>query len=458
MRPRCLAATALALVGLTATGAANGRPPQTSGIYLHPRDEQAMFVRTTFGLLVSHDGGCSFRWICEKAVGYGGEFDPKYAIAIDGTIFATTFEGLRVSRDGGCTWSTATAELPQGHPGRIAEMWIDAIDIAADTTVWVATAESARPNDVYRSTDGGTTFAASGLASSTIWWKSVRTAPGDARRVFATGYQIAPDTRAFVHRSDDGGQTWNEVVLPPTVQLGATPVVHVLAIDPRNRDHVFLRALESVPPQGDRLYRSTDGGATLVEVLATTEPIRDVVFRTSGTVLVAVGASGTYESQAGGAPPFVRVGDTTTGPPHLACLAQRTSGELVGCGTNWQPDFKAVGAATDVLAWRKLFRFVELAGPVSCPAGTTSATECDPAWPTLATQFGVTGPPAACGGATDAPAVDHVPKRGGGGCCGAASGDATAPIGMSAAVLAGLLRRRRRSPRSRGNRAADASV
>lgn len=71
--------------------------------WLQPGDNHSLHVATTFGLLVSHDDGCSFRWICEQNIGYGGTFDPKYRIAGDGTLFATTFSGLRVIRDdGGC--------------------------------------------------------------------------------------------------------------------------------------------------------------------------------------------------------------------------------------------------------------------------------------------------------------------------------------------------------------------
>ena len=74
-------AVALALVLRFAPAAANGRPPVTNGVYVHPSDPQSILVRTTFGLLVSRDGGCSFRWICEQNVGYGGTYDPHYAIA-----------------------------------------------------------------------------------------------------------------------------------------------------------------------------------------------------------------------------------------------------------------------------------------------------------------------------------------------------------------------------------------
>src|SRR3954470_8647653 len=86
---------AAVLAAVPATALANGRAPLTNGVFLRPGDDHSLYVRTTFGLLISHDDGCTFHWVCEKAIGYGGEFDPKYAIATDGTIFATTFTGLR---------------------------------------------------------------------------------------------------------------------------------------------------------------------------------------------------------------------------------------------------------------------------------------------------------------------------------------------------------------------------
>ena len=218
------------VAALPAVAAANGRAPLTNGVFLKPGDPSSLYVRTTFGLLISHDDGCSFRWVCEKAIGYGGEFDPKYAIATDGAIFATTFTGLRVSRDNGCTWTTATSEKPPGDPGNISEIWIDAIDISPNGNVWVATAESAKANDVYRSTDNGVTFTAMGLSSPVVWWKSIKVAKSDPMRIYVTGYQVAPTAQVTLKRSDNGGTSWTPVPLPANVQFGGTPIVHVLSL------------------------------------------------------------------------------------------------------------------------------------------------------------------------------------------------------------------------------------
>ena len=420
------------MLALGAAASANGRPPLTNGVFFRPGDTQSIYVRSTFGLLVSHDDGCSFRWVCERAIGYGGEFDPKYAIATDGTIFATTFTGLKMTRDG-CTWTMA----PVG-PG---EVWVDAIDIGPNGDVWVATAESAAPNNVYRSTDNGASFAARGMLSPQVWWKSVKVAPSDAQVVYVAGYQVAGAPTARLYRSANAGEDWTERPLfgeqrdPPTMKFGATPIVLVAAIDPKDPNTLLLTSIEANPPKGDRLYRSTDAGVTFTQVLATNDKIRDVFYAADGSVYVATLGSGTYHSTNRGA-------DFTPlqGPPQLGCLGQRSDGALVGCGANWEPDFKAVARTTDGAQWQKVFRFVELAGPLQCPAGTTVGDLCEPMWPSLKELFGATGP-GMCPAAPDGP----PPKKpSGGGCCDA--GDSS-PSGFLVLIVALVLRRRYRPSR-----------
>jgi uncharacterized protein (TIGR03382 family) len=434
--PALALALALAAALPAPAAHANGRPPVTNGVFFRPGDNDSIYVRTTFGLLVSRDNGCSFRWTCEQNIGYGGMFDPKYAVAADGTLFATTFTGLRVSRDGGCSFTTATAELPVGTPGRIADLWVDALDIGPTGEIWVGTAESAKPNDIYRSTDGGVTFSSRGMLSSVIWWKSIVVAPSDATRVYAAGYQISnPAPAAHVLATTDGGQSWTESQLAG-VRFGGTPVVTIGAVDAADPQHLYIVSVAANGAEGDRLYRSTDGGKTFTEVLATTMPISNVVVRDATTVLVAAG-DGSFRSQDRGA-------TFTPGPvsPHLACLGKRPDGSLLGCGPNWDPDFMAVGRSDDANQWQKIFRFIELAGPLACPAGTAGHDICDvQLWPGLQMQFGAKG--TSCGATPDGP-PEEPPKPGG--CCDTGGGS---PIG---AALLGLLTtsawifRRRRAP------------
>ena len=433
----------LVLALMAGIAQANGRPPLTNGVFFKPGDPHSLYVRTTFGLLISHDDGCTFNWFCEQNVGYGGPFDPKYAIATDGSIFATTFTGLRVSRDNGCSFTNV-------GPG----VWIDAIDIGPTGEVWIGTAESGGTNDVFSSTDNGATFTSRGMQSPSIWWKAVKVAPSNAQRVYIAGYQVAgtlPDggqmpPTAHILRSDDDGAHWTPSPLAG-VMYGSTPIVIINAVDPANPDIVYMTSLLANPPNGDRVYRSSDAGMTWTEVVATTDPVRDVVVRDAQTVLVATQMGGSFKSTNAG----VSFSPMTT-PPQLECLGQSPDGTLIGCGANWQPDYMAVAKSTDGgQTWQKVWRFVELYGPLACPDGTPEHDTCDLGqWPNIEAQFGATGP--TCGsnagqvvGGGDPSGGDPAPvKKKTGGCCDAGDG---API--SALWAFGVLLILRRSKRAR---------
>jgi hypothetical protein len=447
----------LLLAGGVALG--NGRPPVTNGITFRPGDAHSIYLRSTFGLLIAHDD-CTFHWVCEQNVGYGGVFDPKYAVATDGTIFATTYKGLRVSRDQGCTFTSATDQLPMGDPNRIAETWIDSIDIATNGDVWVTTADSGKPNDVFRSLDNGVTFASANRHSPTIWWKSVKAAPSQPTRVYITGYEVAgaqpdgglPAPKAHLSRTDDG-VSWAESPLA-NVELGPTATTYVRAVSPTDPDTFFLVSEAAVNTVGDELYRSTDGGATLQKVFSSpNQRILDVVIVDDQRVLVALGAAGSFESTDGGAT-FHELGnwqDPQSRPPQLQCVGKRGS-ELFGCGANWVPDYKALAHSADGATWQKQFRFVEIAGPVDCPAGTPEHDLCEPLWDGsggLQSQFGTTGPSATCSatGSTIPPdaAPAMTPGKTPAGCCDTGAAAAAATIHGMAVIIFALRRRRKKS-------------
>ncbi|MGE5181720.1 MAG: WD40/YVTN/BNR-like repeat-containing protein [Acidobacteriota bacterium] len=435
-------ALALAVMFVTSTAYANGRPPLTNGVYFRPGDPHSLYVRTTFGLLISHDDGCTMSWVCEQNIGYGGTFDPKYAIASDGTIYATSpSAGLRVSRDGGCTFTT--------HPSLPADSWTDSVDIGPTGEVWVVTATSGASNNVYSSTDGGTTFQARGMLSATIWWKSVKIAKSNPLRVYVGGYEVAgalPDggmaPLAHLAHTDDDGAHWTESALAG-VLYGPVPTVIVNAVDPQNPDIVYVTSIGANQSNGDRLYRSTDAGMTLTEVLATTDGIRDVVIRDANTVLVATQMGGSFVSTNGG-----QSFGPMANPPQLNCLGQRDDGTLIGCGANWAPDNMAVAKSADAGGtWQKVWRFVELYGPLAeCPAGTPEHDTCgDQLWPNIKAQFGCTGP--ACGALQGqvygASPADTTPVKKKAGCCDASGGAAGGSLVWAAFAWVWLRRKRK---------------
>jgi photosystem II stability/assembly factor-like uncharacterized protein len=412
------------LVCLQATAEANGRFPQTVDVHVQPGDDQVILLAATFGLLISRDGGATFRWVCEETIGYGGIFDPDYAMATDGTIFATTFEGLRVSRDGGCTWLTI-ADL-SSH-------WVQEVEVGPDGVVWAATASSNMPNDVFLSTDNGQSFQATNVPVRDVFWKSLRVA-ADGQRVYISGYKVAESTdggvlgpQAFVLRSDDRGASWTQLPLTD-VELGSQAWFFVEGVSPTDPDVVFARSLGVNSSIGDALYRSSDAGQSWVRVLDTANRMVAFVIRKNGEVVVGTETDGVHISASGGdAGSFIRM-ET----PQMRCVAENSAGELLACGANWEPDFFALGRSQDGQDWQKVFRFSEIDSAYPCEAGTTQYDICEAKrWPALCEMFQCkgTGPLPADAGA-DAGTGDG----GKGGCCDASPGAA-----RSSAVLAMLL-------------------
>ncbi len=384
------------------TSRAGGRPPLTNGIHFDRADPHALYIASTFGLLISHDDGCTLRWVCEANLGYAGSWDPKYAIGTDGAIFATTFTGLEISRDGGCTFAMATAELPPRSRDRIADKWIDALDLGPTGDVWVGTAISGAPNEVYVSHDAGASFAPVGLQSPTIFWKSVRVAPSNLARVYASGYEIAKKPTAHLELTSDGGHTWTASPLAG-VSFGGTPIVLVAAIDPRAPDTLYLISVGANQP-GDRLYRTSDGGQTFADVLDSPGPIADVIVRERDVLVATLQQSGTTKI---GGPAFHSSDRGMTfapliGAPPLACLGIAPDGAWIGCAPT--SIVRSVGGG----AWLPIWRFGELAGPLQCPAGTPEHDRCNVA---EIKQLATTEPTCAATGAPP-PVAATTPSKG----------------------------------------------
>lgn len=427
----------LTLVATASPVAANGRFPAATNVRFDQNSDSALFLPVTFGLLISADSGTTFHWICEDAVGYGGTFDPDYAVGASGSLYATTFTGLRKSTDGGCSFETVTlGNLPN-------DTWAEEVTVAPDNSVWVTTATTAKMNDVLVDRNDGNGFVGTGLETATGWWKSVEAAPSSSNRLYVTGYDVSGGPTPVVHlrRTDDAGTGW--VTLDTgDFTFGSEPQLFIEAISPTDPDTVFARVPGVGAPTGDALYRSTDAGENWSLVLETQDAITSVVARRDGqTVVVATINDGIYTSSTGGAAASYT---KLPNPPRAACMGEGNDSQLYSCGSNWEPDNFALGRSTDGTTWTPVHRFQDIAGPLSCPAGTTQAEVCVlQRWPGVCQQLGI------CGDAPDAGpgSNDAGTGGGGGGGCGCRAGG---PDHSSRSVLvllfasAVLLLRRRR--------------
>lgn len=137
---------------------------------------------------------------------------------------------------------TSTPAAISGLPGS-GDVWD--VAIAPSDRRWIYA--TIRRRGIYRSTDGGFSWAMAALNGS---GQDILIDPADPKRIFVA-------VRSGVLRSTDGGATWDMIRydLPKDQQVAA------LAWDPEDRQ-VMYAGLRATPLTGWAIYRSTDGGET----------------------------------------------------------------------------------------------------------------------------------------------------------------------------------------------------
>lgn len=152
--------------------------------------------------------------------------------------------GVWKTVDGGSTWTTTF-----DNESAISVCAV-AIDPANTNNIYVGTGENTQNIDAYlgdgvfKSTDGGATWANVGLtnvgAVSKIW------ANHD------TVYAAAAKSNGGFYRSFDGGVTWERTFSQATT-------IFDMSVNPRNHQEIFLGSNTSI-------YRSNDGGKTFASI------------------------------------------------------------------------------------------------------------------------------------------------------------------------------------------------
>ncbi len=355
------AVAAAVLLGATGS-AANGRFPNGGYVVAAPGAAgDLLAVRATFGILTSRDGGRTWAWTCEDAIGSSGVFEASLAIAFDGAVLATTPRGLIATHDG-CAWS-----VPIGSPGR------PVVDISQDATRRVlvtAVGPSGADDALLRSMDGGATWMA-GAALPGLYTQTVEVAPSDPRRIYASGFLV--DGTPLLYRSDDGGSTVVEVARGAAFMGGTNAFIS--GVDPTDPGVLYVRSADGL---GTMLLRSADGGASFRQVARTAGEMAGFAISDDGSTLW-IGSrrpsEGILRSEHGGA--FVPTGARLS----VQCLRQ-FAGTLYVCADPATDGFM-LGCSRDrgdhvapLLAPRSL------TGPPSdCAPSTPVATLCAPLWP-----------------------------------------------------------------------------
>jgi photosystem II stability/assembly factor-like uncharacterized protein len=180
--------------------------------------------------------------------------------------FGSVNGGVWKSIDAGRVWTPVFDGQPVASIGAVA------VAPSAPDVVYVGSGESTLRdsagygNGMYKSTDGGATWAHIGLADTQHIGK-IAVHPRNAQIVFvaAIGHLYAANRERGVFRSRDGGKTWQKVLFK-NADVGAVDVV----IDPTNPNVVYAGLWNTRRPPwftyaptngpGGGIFKSTDGG------------------------------------------------------------------------------------------------------------------------------------------------------------------------------------------------------
>jgi MYXO-CTERM domain-containing protein len=453
---RALAGLAVALSVVTASPSllANGRFPQANQIAFAAGGPD-LLVRTTFGLLVSHDRGKTFRWVCEQVVGYSGVQDPGIGLFSDGSLAVASFEGLAMSHDSGCSWAFASGGLGGEYVIDVAIEPKSPLRGVAITSTGVS--GGAFHVQVFETADGGNSWAPVGAALPTdLLAETIDLAPSDPMRLYVSGtfFDAGGTKQGALETSGDRGKTWTRTVIP----IPGDSAVYIGGVDPTDAGRVYLRTRGngkngSDAGVTDRLLVSKDGGASVQEVTSVTGPLAGFAISPDGT-RVAIGSQAAGLLVAGRADLVF----TPVAMKAVQCLAWDADGLYV-CGSDFADGF-TIGRTTDEgkTFTPLLAKLADIAGPLdTCTGDGAYSTQCGPVWPMLQQLFGVGttggagGQPAAAG-AGGSGGIGGAPAAGGTGGgssgCGCEIGPKSASGGgllalLGVAVAASLLRKRR---------------
>ncbi|HEU4603311.1 MAG TPA: hypothetical protein VFS24_15160 [Steroidobacteraceae bacterium] len=150
---------------------------------------------------------------------------------------------------------------------------------------------------VYRSSDGGMTFATPGSGLQGLQVTSIAFDPIDADIMYAGVFDMTAHPASF-YRSTDGGANWN----PRSV--GLTDVwARRIAVDPADGNRMFIAGIDGVLP-GDvgGLYASADAGVHWNRIAFAGEDVEDVQIDPSDSNRIYVtSTTGLHISTNGGA-------------------------------------------------------------------------------------------------------------------------------------------------------------
>ena len=204
---------------------ANNGIPGSLGVLLPLDKPQEIGLATTFGLILSDDGGTSWVWTCEQTATSMANVYTVGAPPADRFYALSLLTGLSFSDDESCGWRSAGGALA-GQT--VSDFFTDPSDpmrvLAAATPV--TDGGGAALASVYASTDGGATFGATPLytapaGASIVGIEIARSDPQVIYLTYVTVTSTGYDP--FLVRSTDGGAELDADRSAPPARLHHRP-------------------------------------------------------------------------------------------------------------------------------------------------------------------------------------------------------------------------------------------
>jgi photosystem II stability/assembly factor-like uncharacterized protein len=361
------------VLAVPSPAAANGRFPAANQIVFSPSDPNLVFLRTTFGILRSTDGGLTWAWLCEDMLGLGpaSSEDPSLALTETGTLVAGLSLGLKVSADQGCDWTTIGGELTGQH--------IEDLDVRPNAPDRVLAITSTYERDagvdggsgylqqIYESTDDGATWAVIGAIDPSATVQTIEAAASDPQRIYVSAFRGFTQRTTSLFVSTDGAKTWTE--RPTPFDPSTETAVYIAAVDPQNADRIYVRSNGNA----GRLMVTSDAGMTFQIALELGDQMEGFALSPDGSKVYVGGPNrGLYMASTADLmfqPIGKPLADGTRGP-HVQCLA--THGADLWACSDEPSGFIAGVSQDDGATFAPRLHLATIAGVASCPAGATS--------------------------------------------------------------------------------------
>jgi uncharacterized protein (TIGR03382 family) len=448
VRSVTLAAAAGTLVFLSAPGAvANGRFPASSQLAFSPSDPSLVVLRTTFGVLISHDGGGTWGWLCEDVLGAlsSSVADPVLAVTETSIVAGPqTVNGLVVSPDSGCNWVTAGDPLNSELIKDLVVRSGTPDDVLALTSTYGLDAGPdggpGYSQRVFESQDDGANWSALGVSiEPTALVTSIEIAASDSARVYVSALRGANATRtASLFVSTDAGASWMERAVP--IDPNTESEIFIGAVDPLNADRVYIRTLG----QPSRLLVTSDAGQTYQSALSLSGEMLGFALSPDGSTVYA----GSIEDGL-----FAATRDSLAfqlvSAVHVQCLATHGA-DLWACSD--EPSGFIAGVSSDDGGTFTAKAHLEAQPLIACALDSTAAATCSGAprqalcalLPGCSSDSGAPAPANSNGGTSKAPSSSKAH-----GCSAGGHDEGWSVLAAAGVLVAMAAWGRRRGPRAR---------